>query len=620
MHLSRTSTQSAMLRVLLLVLTCASQLLAAPPSNFVNVNVARTIDLTSPSITRVSISISAKNAASESVGEYYLAVPLAVADKLGYIGVDQVNADNKKVKLVITPDKVEASRKVQYYKAELAEKAAAGSTISLVVTESYLAIAAPYPKEVEQIRPQSLKFDDNLHYFSPYPSEKLKTVVKVRTQDVIDSTPYDSKSMDKLTYEFKNVSPLSRRPLSVHWTENKAILVLESLQRELIVSHWGNLAVEENFELHHRGAKLRGHFSRNDYQFTAHAHHMTNVVKELKFTLPRQASDVYFKDQVGNVSTSRFRNERTKSILELRPRYPLYGGWKYTWFHGYNAPLKDFVKYDPENGNYVFQFNFLGGLSDIPVEKGVVKVVLPEGATDIKVLAPFVVKESRTVSFSYFDTIGRPTIILEKLNLVDEHAVPVQVVYKFHQTNLLRKPVAVAVGVLALLIVSMLYARLDLSITEDKAADLQLRLQSYRTTVYHMDKSSSHIFKSIDDAFDSFKDSRKEKERFEFAPFERQINDVVRSLNETADEAGQKLGESAETKSFISHVRALSSNIEERCGKVKGSLALVVALLLTADGGDVDEKKKKEVAAGVQKTDAEVKALEAKAKKIVDDL
>ncbi|KAI8803454.1 Ribophorin I-domain-containing protein [Cladochytrium replicatum] len=616
-----------MLRLTLFILVCASQLLAAPASNFVNVNVSRTIDLTTtPSITRVSVTISANNAGSESVGEYYLAVPLSVVGKLAYVGVDQVNAGNKKVKLVVTPDEVETSRqssifwKVQYYKAELAEKAAAGSTISLVVTESYLAIAAPYPKEVEQIRPQSLKFEDNGHYFSPYTSEKQKTVVKVRTQDVIDSTPYDSKSTDKLTYEFKNVSPLSRRPLSVHWTENKAILVLESLQRELVVSQWGNLAVEENFELHHRGAKLRRHFSRNDYQFTAHAHHMTNVVKELKFTLPRQASEVYFKDHVGNVSTSRFRNERTKSILELRPRYPLYGGWKYTWFHGYNAPLKDFVKYDPEQGSYVFQFNFLGGLLDIPAENGVVKIVLPEGATDIKVLSPFAVKESRTLTFSYFDTIGRPTVILEKLNLVDEHGVPVQVVYKFDRTNLLRKPIAVSIGVLALLIVSMFYARLDLSITEDKAADLQLRLQTYRSTVSDLAKSASHIFKGIDDAFDSFKNSRKEKERFDFAPFERQINDVVRSLNDVADEVGQTLGESPETKSFISHIRALSANIGERSGKVKSLLAHNIALLLTLDVGDVDEKTKKEVAAGVQKTNTEIKALEAKAKKIVDDL
>lgn len=38
------------------------------------------------------------------------------------------------------------------------------------------------------------------------------------------------------------------------------------MTRVIEVSHWGNIAVEENVDLKHTGAVLKGPFSRYDYQ------------------------------------------------------------------------------------------------------------------------------------------------------------------------------------------------------------------------------------------------------------------------------------------------------------------------------------------------------------------
>lgn len=38
------------------------------------------------------------------------------------------------------------------------------------------------------------------------------------------------------------------------------------MERVIEVSHWGNIAVEETFDVSHSGAKLKGSFSRYDYQ------------------------------------------------------------------------------------------------------------------------------------------------------------------------------------------------------------------------------------------------------------------------------------------------------------------------------------------------------------------
>ena len=52
----------------------------------------------------------------------------------------------------------------------------------------------------------------------------------------------------------------------VHYENNSPFLTLTSMMRVIEVSHWGNIAVEETFDLRHSGAALKGPFSRYDYQ------------------------------------------------------------------------------------------------------------------------------------------------------------------------------------------------------------------------------------------------------------------------------------------------------------------------------------------------------------------
>jgi len=54
--------------------------------------------------------------------------------------------------------------------------------------------------------------------------------------------------------------------LRVHEENNSPFLTVTSLDRVIEVSHWGNIAVEEHIDVKHTGAKLKGSFSRFDYQ------------------------------------------------------------------------------------------------------------------------------------------------------------------------------------------------------------------------------------------------------------------------------------------------------------------------------------------------------------------
>jgi oligosaccharyltransferase complex subunit alpha (ribophorin I) len=104
------------------------------------------------------------------------------------------------------------------------------------------------------------------------------------------------------------------------------------------------------------------------------------MARELILNLPVHASDIYYRDEIGNVSTSRLSYERDKTVLKLKTRYPLFGGWNYTWHHGYNVPLGDFVRYNSESGRYILNIPFINLFPQVIYDKVQVRIVLPEDA------------------------------------------------------------------------------------------------------------------------------------------------------------------------------------------------------------------------------------------------
>ena len=59
--------------------------------------------------------------------------------------------------------------------------------------------------------------------------------------------------------------------------------------------------------------------------------------------LPASARDVYYRDEIGNISTSNLKELDDMVELELRPRFPLFGGWKTQYTIGYNVPSYQYL-------------------------------------------------------------------------------------------------------------------------------------------------------------------------------------------------------------------------------------------------------------------------------------
>jgi oligosaccharyltransferase complex subunit alpha (ribophorin I) len=156
------------------------------------------------------------------------------------------------------------------------------------------------------------------------------------------------------------------------------------LERDIEVSHWGgNVAFEERYWLENLGATLKNHYSRVQWAMQLYAKGPTTALQDLTIPLRGGSADAYFTDDIGNVSTSRFWTNERGAQLYLKPRYPLFGGWKYSFRIGWNVDAQNYVRRATGGEGYVLKVPFLEGpktAEGIAYENVKARVILPEGS------------------------------------------------------------------------------------------------------------------------------------------------------------------------------------------------------------------------------------------------
>jgi len=103
------------------------------------------------------------------------------------------------------------------------------------------------------------------------------------------------------------------------------------------------------------------------------------------------------------------------------------------------------------------------------VKKYTVKIIFPEGAHDFKLDIPFAIDtQTQTKTFSYLDFWGRPTLIVEKDNVLEYHNQQFSAAYTFETNKLLIEPLYVFAGFLGLFALLILLGRIDLGLEKKK--------------------------------------------------------------------------------------------------------------------------------------------------------
>lgn len=99
----------------------------------------------------------------------------------------------------------------------------------------------------------------------------------------------------------------------------------------------------------------------------------------MPFYLPLNAFDISYRDEVGNISTSRCRPEGDRLLLELAPRFPLYGGWKSYFEVRYRVPTEENVQATPD-GTKKISISLAPFSLESHIKNYKLQVVFPEGA------------------------------------------------------------------------------------------------------------------------------------------------------------------------------------------------------------------------------------------------
>jgi len=285
----------------------------------------------------------------------------------------------------------------------------------------------------------------------------MKSLRNSGKKDVIEYGPYHDKK------------PYAVSQLYVHFENNHPFVTFTKMVKEVEISHWGNIVVEENYNLKHTGASLKGSFSRFEYQRSPLQWGRSSF-RTIVAMLPKYAHAVYYRDIIGNVSTSHLREERHHKILEVDPRFPMFGGWKTDFQIGYGLPAIRVLSVDTSNPSiHVLNITFASPFSSAVVDKSTLRVILPEGASDVKYIVPFPMDdEGYEKRFTSLDTNGRPVLVLRKKNLCRFHSQYIQVIYSFPRAVMIKEPLMLSAMFLGIFIIVMAYARIDLSLSTHK--------------------------------------------------------------------------------------------------------------------------------------------------------
>jgi oligosaccharyltransferase complex subunit alpha (ribophorin I) len=244
-----------------------------------------------------------------------------------------------------------------------------------------------------------VEFIDNLYIYSVYPILYQQTILSVPQGNKIE---YYTKTEANLNIKTGGIQygplygPYKEEELRVHFELSVPLIYFPTVEKHFELSHLGSIAIVEQYALKNDAAKLKGEFNRLRYTGLTNQNQGNYIFRRLHAQLPRKAHELYYRDAVGNVSTSGATRESSYVFFEIKPRFPVLGGWQTKWEQGYKLLNKFYIKYDTTDPDlYIFNNTFGYAFKNIRADNYKVRIMLPPTAHDIKVIL--------------FHTIGLPT-------------------------------------------------------------------------------------------------------------------------------------------------------------------------------------------------------------------
>lgn len=112
-----------------------------------------------------------------------------------------------------------------------------------------------------------MELSESKYYLSVYPTKESTLYLQVNPKDIKFQTQEPSiKDTDKIIYgPYHDVTPLSFEQISLSYVFPYPMPVFTEAKRDIYVSHWGSISIDEYFNLFNEAAAIDGQFSRVDY-------------------------------------------------------------------------------------------------------------------------------------------------------------------------------------------------------------------------------------------------------------------------------------------------------------------------------------------------------------------
>uniref|UniRef100_A0A2P2J9L9 Dolichyl-diphosphooligosaccharide--protein glycosyltransferase subunit 1 n=1 Tax=Rhizophora mucronata TaxID=61149 RepID=A0A2P2J9L9_RHIMU len=283
--------------------------------------VDRRVDLTSQ-IVRITSTLKVENAGFDLVSDVLLAFPELQARKLAYLTATLIEGKGKVKNAGVSLPIEVANPKgmppaLKIYSVSLPMALGQGNSLTLDVLAVYTHTLQPFPEKITQSDIQLVLFQDSAHYLSPYPAKVQSLSIKLPVDRIESYTKLENTKShgSEIKYgPYENLPPFSYLPIVIHFEFNQPFAVSQDVVREIEISHWGCVQITEHYNIIHAGAKSKGEFSRLDYQARAHIRG-ASAFRHLVAKLPPSAHSIYYRDEIGNISTSNLWGDTKKVDL-----------------------------------------------------------------------------------------------------------------------------------------------------------------------------------------------------------------------------------------------------------------------------------------------------------------
>ncbi|XP_049805250.1 dolichyl-diphosphooligosaccharide--protein glycosyltransferase subunit 1 [Schistocerca nitens] len=516
-------------------------------------NAERAIDLTSQ-LVKIGHTITFENIGKVTCNSFKFAIDPKLAPGFAFISAQ--SGDSSKTSLGAVENAAKGT-----WNIALKEPLSSGKTVTVEVETVFTHQLKPHPASISQKEKQLVLYHGSTVLYSPYTAIKQTTTVTLASKNIESYTKHKpvAVSDNVITYgPYEKVQPFSQDKMIIHFENNAPFLTVTNLLRTIEVSHWGNIAVEETIDLLHTGATLKGPFSRYEYQREAQSG--LSSVKSFKTILPAAATDAYYRDEIGNISTSHMKVLSDSVELDLRPRFPLFGGWKTHYTIGYNVPSYEYLYNSGDD--YLLKMRFIDHVfDDMIVDEVTTKVILPEGSHNIEKYTPYPVETMPdSHHFTYLDTNGRPVIMWRKKNLVENHIQDFKLQYRFPRIFMLQEPLLVIVAFYLLFLMVIIYVRIDFSISKDEVSETRMRVAGYCEKVLAYQDKRAQTFARYDEQLAKLKTT---KDINSFQSAMKSINQEYKAQTSAIAELLLKLKDAPDIVEKVSELQKADRQLKE---------------------------------------------------------